>query len=84
GYDFGKIVERTCNLFQVEKDIVFGNGRQKNRVMSRALICYWAVAELGMTMVDVARKFDVTPSAVSYSVRRGEKMAKKENFQLEI
>ncbi|MFZ3045169.1 MAG: helix-turn-helix domain-containing protein, partial [Desulfatirhabdiaceae bacterium] len=84
GYDFEKILERTCNLFRVEKDYVLGKGRQKDRVMARDLICYWAVAELGMTMVDVARKFDVTPSAVSYSVRRGEKMAKKENFQLEI
>ena len=84
GYDFEKILERTCNLFQVEKDYVFGKGRQKDRVMARDLICYWAVAELGMTMVDVARRFDITPSAVSYSVRRGEKMAKKENFQLEI
>ncbi|MGD9976270.1 MAG: hypothetical protein AB7S77_24695 [Desulfatirhabdiaceae bacterium] len=46
GYDFWKIVERTCNLFQVEKDYVFGKSRQKERVMARDLICYWAVAEL--------------------------------------
>jgi len=36
------------------------------------------VVELGMSMVDVARRFDITPAAVSYSVQRGEKMAKKE------
>lgn len=80
GYDFWKIVERTCNLFQVEKDYVFGKSRQKERVMARDLICYWAVAELGMTMVDVARKFGITPTAVGYSVQRGEKMAKKREF----
>ncbi|MGD9974787.1 MAG: hypothetical protein AB7S77_17130 [Desulfatirhabdiaceae bacterium] len=49
GYDFGKIVERTCNLFQIENYYVFGKGRQKDRVMARDLICCWAVAELGMT-----------------------------------
>lgn len=83
GYDFEKVVERVCELFQMEKDYITGKGRQKDRVRARDLLCYWAVVELGMSMVDVARRFDITPAAVSYSVQRGEKMAKKESYQLE-
>jgi hypothetical protein len=45
--------------------------------------CYWTVVELGMPMVDLARKFDITPAAVSYAVQRGEKMAKERGYQLE-
>ncbi|MDL1984440.1 MAG: hypothetical protein LWX54_09700 [Deltaproteobacteria bacterium] len=59
-----------------------GRGRQKHRVRARDLLCYWTVVELGMPMVDLARKFNITPSAVSYAVQRGEKMAKEQGYQL--
>ncbi len=32
--------------------------------MARDLVCYWSAAELGMPMVDLARKFDLTPAAM--------------------
>ena len=83
GYDFQKVVERISLLFQVEKDYITGRGRQKDRVQARDLLCYWTVVECGMPMVDVARKFDMTPAAVSYAVQRGEKMAKERGYQLE-
>ncbi|MBW2005543.1 MAG: transposase, partial [Deltaproteobacteria bacterium] len=83
GYDFEKVVERISILFQVEKDYITGRGRQQNRVQARDLLCYWSVVELGMSMVDLARKFDMTPAAVSYAVQRGEKMAKEQGYQLE-
>jgi len=83
GYDFEKVVERVSILFHVEKDYITGRGRQKDRVRARDLLCYWAVVELGMPMVDLAGKFDITPAAVSYAVQRGEKMAKEQGYKLE-
>ena len=83
GYDFEKVIERVCEIFQLEKDYIAGRGRQRDRVKARDLVCYWSVVELGMSKVDVAMRFDITPAAVSYSVQRGENMAKKENYQLE-
>ena len=83
GYDFEKVIERVCKLFQLEKDYITGRGRQKERVRARDLVCYWSVVELGMSKVDLARSFDITPAAVSYSVQRGERIAKKEGYQLE-
>jgi len=41
------------------------------------------VVELGMPMVDLARKFAITPAAVSDAVQRGEKMPKEQGYQLE-
>lgn len=38
---------------------------------------------LGMAMLDLVRKFDLTPPVVSYVVERGEKMAKEEGCQPE-
>ena len=83
GYDFEKVVERVSILFQVEKDYITGRGRQNDRVRARDLLFYWTVVELGMPMVDLARKFDITPAAVSYAVQRGEKMTKERGYQLE-
>ncbi len=67
----------------MEKDYITGRGRQKERVRARDLVCYWGVVDLGMSKVDLARKFDITPAAVSYAVQRGEKMAKERGYQLE-
>lgn len=83
GYDFEKVVYRVCELFQMEKDYITGKGRQKDRVWAKNLLCYWTVIELGMPMVDLARKFDITPAAVNYAVQRGEKMSKERGYQLE-
>ena len=68
----------------MEKEFVTGRGKQRDRVRARDLLCYWAVVDLGMSMVDVARRLDITPASVSYSVQRGEKTAKEEDYQLEL
>ena len=48
----------------------------------RDLLCYWAAVELGMAMVDPARRLDITPAAVSYAVQRGEKIARESGYGL--
>jgi len=83
GYNLEKVVERVSVLLQVDKEYITGRGRQKGRVRTRDLLCYWAANELGISMVDLARKLDMTPSAVSYAFQRGEKIAKDGGYQLE-
>ena len=83
GWDFEKVLERASKLFQLENEYITGRGRQKDRVMARDLLCYWTVVELGMSMVDLARKFNITPGAISYAVQRGEKIAKERGLQLD-
>ena len=70
-------------MFQGGEDYIAGRGRQKGGVRARDLLCYRTVVELVMPMVDLAKKFDITPAAVSYAVQRGEKMAKERGYQLE-
>jgi putative transposase len=84
GYDFDRVIDRVSKLFKVERAYITGKGRQKERVQARDLLCYWTVSELGMSMVDLARKFDITPAAVSYAVQRGEKIAKGRGYKLEV
>ena len=83
GYDFERVIDRVSELFHLKKEDITGKGRQQDRVMARDLLCYWAAVELGMSMIDLARKLDLTPAAISCAVRRGEKMAKEKDYQLE-
>jgi hypothetical protein len=45
---------------RVENGYITGRGRQKDGVRGGDLLCYWTVAKLGMSMVDPARKCDMT------------------------
>ena len=83
GYDFEKTLERVSSLFDLEKDYITGRGRQKGRVEARDLLCYWSAMAVGIPMVDLAKELDMTISAVSYAVQRGEKIAKEKGCQLE-
>ncbi|MDY6855854.1 MAG: hypothetical protein SWO11_14330 [Thermodesulfobacteriota bacterium] len=42
----------------------------KAQVRARDLLYYWTVVELAISRIDMARRFDITPAAVSYSVQR--------------
>jgi hypothetical protein len=54
---------------------------RRDRVHERDLLCYCVVDDLGIPMVDVARRFDITPAAVSISVQRGKKTAKDNKLE---
>jgi len=83
GYDFEKILERVSSLLDLEKEYITRRGRQKDRVEARDLLCYWSTMAVGIPMVDLAKRLDMTISAVSYAVQRGEKIAKEKGCQLE-
>jgi len=50
---FPILIERVSELFHLANDYITGKGRQQDRVMAKDLFCYWAVVELGMSMVDL-------------------------------
>lgn len=83
GYDFEKILERVSSLLNLEKEYITGKRRQKDRVYARDLLCYWCAIELEMPMAGLAKRLDMTISAVSYAVQRGEKTARKGEYELE-
>ena len=81
----GKKILRNATLYQrLHGSAETAMPLRKTAIYSASgALCYWTVVELEMPMVDLARKFDITPAAVNYAVQRGEKMAKERGFQLE-
>lgn len=78
--DLGKIVAEKLG---VNSEDIWRGGKQPKHVAARSLLCFWAVKELGRTATEVASQLGVSQSAVSRSVQRGEKLAKKTGWNLE-
>ena len=66
----------------IEQDKVWADGKSRDIVQARSLLCYWAVRELGVTMTFLARLLDKSVTAIGKAVIRGEKLAKANNYLL--
>ncbi len=82
GFDFQALVRRVGDICGLTGEEVVSAGKQPERVEARSLACYWAVTELGMTMVEVSRRLRITQPAVSRAVYRGEKMVESRGLHL--
>ena len=82
GFDINRLAERVAQLYDMDLEYLMTGGRQKKRVEARSLLCYWAVRYLGATRTELARRFELTPSAVGYAVERGERIAQQNDFKL--
>ena len=82
GIDVDDIAEIVSKLLDMKPEEVFMEGRYKRVVMARSLTCFWAVRGLGMSMVSLARRFNISSVAVSKSVIRGAEIARKEGYEL--
>ena len=82
GYDIGKLAERVAEIFSIKPDEIFQPGKQPVKVKARSLLCYWAVRELGYTMVKLALVLNVSQPAVSICAQRGERIALENGYSL--
>lgn len=73
GYDFEKVIDRVSKLFSLSRQEISNPGRQRQRVMARSVLCYWAVRELGMSGYELSQMLGVGQSSVSRAFGRGEK-----------
>ena len=48
----------------------------------KSLCCFWAVSELGMSLRELARRLEMSPPAVGFSVERGEAIARENGYHL--
>ena len=62
--------------------MVWEKSRRTQVVKARDLICYWANLELGISITAFAKHFGLSQPTVSVAVRRGEKLAKENQYTL--
>jgi len=77
GYNLDSVEERVCKIFDVSPAGIYSKSRQKVKTQARGLFCYWAVRELGYSMLEIAGRLAMSQPGVVYAVRRGERIAKE-------
>jgi REP element-mobilizing transposase RayT len=82
GYDLKAVEKKVAALYQIKPAQIYAKGKQKRRVEARSLFCYWAARELGMAITELAKRLELTPSAVGYAVSRGETIVKEKHYCL--
>ena len=82
GYDLGRIAERVAEICEIDGGDIFLKGKQQKRVRARSLFCYWAVRELGVSLTELARHLHISVPGVGYSVDRGERIARENDYRL--
>ena len=74
GYDFDTVVKRVSDIFNTKVRRILSPGKQPDRVMVRSVLAYWAVRELGISETSVGKQLDLSQSATSRAVQRGEQI----------
>jgi len=83
GVDLEIITRRVAKLLNMSLHEVGSKGKYRRIVAARSLLCYWAVRELDMSVSALARRFEVSATAISRSVLRGEALARENDYVLE-
>ena len=82
GFDLERVALRVASVMNIPVELVWEKSRRPQVVEARDLLCYWASKELVISKTDLARRLNLTQPAVSIAVRRGEKIARKNQYQL--
>ena len=73
--------QRVCEFYEIGSEELYARGQQQ-RVEARRLAIYWAVRELGLTGISLARRYHLTQQSIVHAVQRGDKIARERNYQL--
>ena len=82
GFDLDKIASKVSDLLQIEPSAIWARSKERKRVKARSLFCYWAVRDVGISMAELSIRLNLSLSGVSLSVKRGEKIAQDNDYQL--
>ena len=78
-----RCAERRIMKLGIDPEQVWSYGKHPLTVKARSLLCYWAVRKLGHSATGLSKRLGVSQPSVSISVKRGEKIAKAEQLELE-
>lgn len=82
GVDFPFVERRVMELCGLSRDDLYRRGRQKPLATARALLCFFAVRELGMTQTELGERLRMTQPGVASAVARGERLARENRYAL--
>jgi putative transposase len=82
GYNLQTVEDRVCEIFDLSVGEIYSKSREKAKAAARGLFCYWAVRDLGYSMLEIAGWLGMSQPGVVYAVRRGERIANERGIKL--
>lgn len=82
GYNLESVEDRVCRIYNLSVGDIYSKSREKVKAQARGLFCYWAVRELGYSMLEMARRLGMSQPGVVYAVKRGERIAAERELTL--
>ncbi len=82
GWDLAMIARKACQTLNTELQSIKKRGKNNSRSEARALICYWACRELGISGRDTAAFLNISNPAVSKNITKGEKIVEEKGYKL--
>lgn len=80
GWDIDNVAGYVAKLLDMDVSAVWSVGKYRHIVRARSLLCYWAVRELGVNMVSLAKRLRISPATVTQSVVLGERLVKENHY----
>ena len=77
-----QVIERAAKVAGIMASAMRGRSRHADRVLAKDLTCKWLVEDLGMQGAAVAKLLDISKSAVSRAVVRGERIEEERGLGL--
>ena len=71
GIDVDTVIDIVADSLKISSNIIKSHSKQQPGGRARAIICYLASERLGISGAQLARKLQLSPSAVSKLIRRG-------------
>ena len=82
GFDLEQVAKHVGELIGMSAEEVMDTGKGLRTVQARSVLCYWAVEQLGITQIRLAKLLNLTQPAISQAVRRGKLLAKQCGYTL--
>lgn len=82
GIRIDDILLGVSEILSLKPHSLIGPSKERIIVKGRALVCYWAVRELGLSMTKVAKHLNLALSTVSAAVKKGEQIVTEDSLEL--
>ncbi len=83
GYDFDTVIRRVSDIFGMEERQILLPGKQPDRVKACSVLACWVVRELGISETAAGKKLNLSQSAASRAVQRGERLIAERRLSLD-
>jgi putative transposase len=81
GLNWETLLSRVASFYDIECASLETGSKSPSIVKARSVLCYLAVRKLGVTGTAIATKLNITPSAVSKAVTRGQELLRNRNLE---